>query len=329
MMPCRNFVVWMVAACASLGLVTEAYSGCGSEWVQGSPLFSAPIEYDDPHRKSNPTVRVFVDGSAVKMMLDTGASSSLLWDASIVKDVPEPDSNRVDSHVGSSEAKRVGATLADHSGHALSQEFFLVSDSVLSQYGYSGILSPQQLAGDNRLVVDLLNDCLIVARSFDVHSDTRFALFPGRTLANSYGVMAIPLEIAGGRIPVIVDTGASVSSLLASLVKNRPQGAEAPRAMDVFGSIMPTQRMRLVNLKINGKEFRSHPVIPRPTVDDRGITDFGYIGMDILKNLVIYHDGARGDFSLLVPRNDHKRGASSRMLRSIQRSAHDVSAGSH
>jgi hypothetical protein len=299
----RSSIVLAIAAFFSFGAVATAYSACGTEWSQQLPLFQTAIEYDDSLTKFNPTVHVFVDGKAVKMMLDTGASANLLWDASILKEAPETASNRVDSHVASADARRVRATLADHQGNSLNQEFFLVSESVLSQYGYSGLLSPQQVAGDNSLVVDLHSDCLVVGRSIDIHAHAGFTVYPGRSLANPYGIMAIPVELGRARIRVIVDSGASVSSLLASLVESKPRGAQAPRAMDVFGAIMPTQRMRLVDLNINGKVFRSHSVIPRPAVDDRGITDFGYIGMDILRNLVIYHDKTRGEFSLLVPKN--------------------------
>ncbi|MVW79445.1 hypothetical protein [Bordetella sp. 02P26C-1] len=302
-----DFIVSAIAVFVSFGAVATAYGACGTEWGQQSPLFRTAIEYDDPLSKANPTVHVFIDGKAVKMMLDTGASANLLWDASVLKEAPEAAVNRVDSHVASADARRVRATLADHHGNAMSQEFYLVSDAVLAQEGYAGILSPQQVSGDNALLVDLHSDCLIVGGAFDTRADARFSVYPGRSLANPYGVMAIPIGLGSGRIPVVVDSGASVSSLLATLVQTKPRGAPAPRRMDVFGAIMPAPRMRLVDLNINGKVFKSHPVIPRPAVDDRGITDFGFIGMDILKNLVIYYDKARGEFNLLVPRNSSAR----------------------
>jgi hypothetical protein len=58
--------------------------------------------------------------------------------------------------------------------------------------------------------------------------------------------------------------------------------------------------MRLVDLKINGQIFKSHPVAPLPKISDKGIGVRGYIGMDILKERVIYYDGTKNQFILVT-----------------------------
>lgn len=283
-------------------------SSCAAEWIDHGSLFESMIQYDDLLSKANPTVHVTINGQVVQMMLDTGASANMLWDASLIDANALLGLERVDGHVASAEAKRTITTLADGRGNTLRREFFLVPGSVLAEDGYAGLLSPQAVAGDGVAVIDLDENCFFTSAPFDMPSDGKFEIYRGTTISNPYGVMAIPVEFGGGKIPLLVDTGASVTAVLASLVATKPKSRKTSRAVDMFGAPIPTgEKMRLVDLKVNGRTYKSHPVIPRPGIDDRGVVDFGYIGMDILKNLVLYHDGARREFILLARRKVDER----------------------
>lgn len=71
--------------------------------------------------------------------------------------------------------------------------------------------------------------------------------------------------------------------------------------MDAFGVEIPVKTsMRLVDLKVNGHTFKSHPVIQRELADGEEPEEYGYLGMDLLKNRVLYYDGGRNEFILLT-----------------------------
>lgn len=67
------------------------------------------------------------------------------------------------------------------------------------------------------------------------------------------------------------------------------------------------ERMRLVDIRINGEVFKSNPVIPRPKINENGVVDFGYIGMDVLKNRAVYYDQNRGESTFVTRRKNSRR----------------------
>lgn len=289
------FIIW----CESVQAATEQES-CATDWTTHPVKFEGTIDYGDMQTKADPTVRVMINGKVAKMILDTGANFSVVWDTSLI-DFTGEQAQRVHGHVASAEGYRAEAILDDGRGNVSSQLFYIVRDSVLVENGYSGLLSPQAVAGDDAVVIDFERNCFFISPAFDIRSDAGLAVHRGSALANPYRVMAIPVTLAGGKIPLIVDTGASVTSILASLVASRPKGKKSFNTMDVFGAVTPNgERMRLVDLSINGQTFKSHPVVPRSTISEHGIVAFGHIGMDILKDHIVYYDGSLHDFTIMT-----------------------------
>ncbi|OZI23845.1 hypothetical protein CAL26_10545 [Bordetella genomosp. 9] len=251
-------------------------------------------------KKDLPTVLVRVDGKAAKMLLDSGTNVNILLDSSLADKKPRTDSTRIDAGVGSAVAQGVQVTLGDDHGNTLSAKFYVLPNSPLAADGYAGILSPQAVAGHDAVVIDLDKNCFFTSTPFDIGANHRFKVYPGKAIDNPHNIMAIPVRLDDHEIPVLVDFGASDTSILASLVSSKPKGPASPSATDVFGLEFPREEtMRLVDLEINGQAFRAYPVIPMPTLDDKGIVSFGRIGMDILKNTVIYHDSQSGELLLL------------------------------
>ncbi|WP_143277038.1 hypothetical protein [Bordetella genomosp. 4] len=280
---------------------TAETASCASDWTANHSQFESAIEYDDIQSKANPTVHILINGKPAKMMLDTGASVSILWRTSLLDEPPGPDVHRLDAHVASVDAQVAKATLEDDRGNVLRHEFHVVRDSVLAADGYSGILSPQAVAQNNAVVIDLEKNCFFTSPSFDIRLGGGLDVHRGATIPNLYGVMGIHAELDGSKIPLIVDTGASVTNVLSSLIDSKPKGPKSGRTMDMFGAeLSQDEYMRLIDLSINGKIFRSQPVVASPTINERGIVTSGYIGMDILKDRVIYHDGSRNEFILLT-----------------------------
>lgn len=274
---------------------------CASGLTAYPARFEAAISYEDPQSKDLPTVLVRVDGKVEKMLLDSGSNVNILFDASLADETPRSGPYQIDAHVGSAQAQRVRVTLGDDHGNTLRKDFHVLANSPLTEDGYAGILSPQVLAGHGAVVMDFERNCFFTSAPFAISAEDRRQVRRGKTIKNPHNIMAILVRLDDRGIPVIVDSGASDTSILASLVSSKPKGLVSPSKTDVFGLEVPGEKtMRLVDLEINGQAFRSHPVIPMPTIDDKGIVNFGHIGMDILKDRVIYYDGVLGDFILLT-----------------------------
>lgn len=292
----------------SVGLGASPQAGAGSRDCAGGLTtnvvrFETEIQYDDIQSKANPTVYVLVNGKRSKMMLDTGTNKNLLWDDALLDEEPGALAESVDSHVASADARIVNATLTDDHGNSERTEFYLVSNSVLAAAGYSGVLSPQAVAAHHAVILDFDRDCIFTSAPFDIGSVKEAQIRRGTTIQNPYDVMAIRVEINGRDMPLLVDSGATHTTILSSLISFSPKGPESPRMKDLFGAELPEAgRMRLVDLKVNGRPFTAHPVIPAPSVSNKGIENVGYLGMDVLKEQVIYYDGARREFNVLTRR---------------------------
>ncbi|WP_143277591.1 hypothetical protein [Bordetella genomosp. 10] len=262
--------------------------------------FQSSIQYDDMQSKANPTVHILVNGRPAKMMLDTGSNSHSLWDEFLLDENPSATIERQHAIVGSGNARKVKATLADYHGNAIRQDFYLLTESALSEDGYSGILSPQAIAGPNAVVVDFEENCFFTSPPFDIGTVNDLNIRRGTTIPNPYYVIATSVELDNRMIPMLVDSGAPFTFIQASLLASKPKGKESPKIMDIFKAELPrNEHMRLVDLKINGQILKSLPVIPRHTKNEEVVDNLGYIGMDILKNNIIYYDGTHHDFNLL------------------------------
>lgn len=298
------FAALMTSSCAD-----ARAEDCAADWTTNAVQFESAIQYDDMQSKANPTVHVLINGKAAKMMLDTGAQAHVLWDASLLDEAPNKDPKQLYAHVASTEGRAVGAGLTDERGNTLHQKFYLIPDSVLREYGYAGILSPHTVAANNVAVIDLEKNCFFTSSSFEIRPDSGFEVHRSSMIQNPYGIMAILVELDGHEIPLLVDTGAAVTGITGALVASKPEGQRSLGGMDMFGAEIPQgDRMRLVDLTINGKSFKSLPVIPRLKIgeiegivdgDAEGLENYGFIGMDVLKNHVLYFDVTRNEFGLL------------------------------
>ena len=301
----RILIILLTCGALSAPFQANARSGsCAAGWPAHSVAFENDILYPDVQSKADPTIHVLINGKVAKMMLDTGAQAHYLWDASLLDEAPSLDSEKTYAHISSADARKVRATLADAKGNRKRQEFLLVSDSILAAYGYAGVLSPQTLAEDSAFIIDLEKNCFFTSAPFEIRSDSDLDVRKGTSIANPYRLMMIPIGLDDREFPMLVDTGASDTSIFAALVEFKPKGQNAPGAIDAFGAEVPKgERMRIVDLKINGETFRARPVIPWPVRKDKqGFENYGFIGMDILKDRVIYYDGARHEFTLLTRR---------------------------
>lgn len=71
-------------------------------------------------------------------------------------------------------------------------------------------------------------------------------------------------------------------------------------SIDLLGNaIASDERARLVDLTINGETVMRHPVAPALVLRDKGIVSLGAIGMDILKDRILFHDDDRHRFVFL------------------------------
>lgn len=217
----------------------SASSGSCADGLTTKPVqFESALTYDDMGSKSNPAVQVRINGKLVKMQLDSGSNIHNLWDKSLIDDSSTLDSIKLDAVSGATEARVVKATLADKHGRSSRQEFALLADSALAQDGFSGILSPQAVAGLDAAVIDFDRNCFFTSSPFDVSSHKHLHVARGTTIRNSHDGIAV--------------------------------------SVDLDGQIIPLE------------------------TDEEGVPNFGHIGMDILKDRVVYYDGTKRKFNLLT-----------------------------
>jgi hypothetical protein len=290
----------LAALCAPLQ-ANASKGSCAAGLTTNAVQFESAIKYDDLQSKANPAVHVLINGKPAKMMLATGSNMNSLWDESFLDEKPSPHPERLKAIVGSADARTVKATLADGHGNALRQEFLVTADSALAQDGFAGMLSPQAVAGLNAVVIDFEKNCFFTSPPFAIKADNSLQVGQGKTIPNPHDEMAISVELDGRKIPVIVGSGAPVTFIQESLVASNPKGPQPSRFMDIFKAEIPqAEHMRLVDLKINGQNFKSLPVVPRLAKVEEGVLNFGTIGMDVLKERVIYYHGAEQEFTLLT-----------------------------
>ncbi|WP_454688526.1 hypothetical protein [Achromobacter aloeverae] len=290
--------------------------GCATSLSNKPVQFQSSIQYDDVKSKANPTVHVLINDKVAKMMLDSGSNSHSLWDESLLDERPRSEIERQHAIVGSGDARRVKATLGDYHGNAIAQDFYLLANSALIEDGYAGILSPQAVAGLHSVVIDFEENCFFTSLPFDIGAINGLHVHRGRAIPNPHYVIATSAELDGRMIPVLVDSGSPVTFIQAPLVASKPKGPKSPRIMDIFKAELPrNEHMRLVDLKINGQTFNSLPVIPRHTKNDEVIENLGYLGMDVLKDRIIYYDGTSHEFNFLNRQKNVQRPGSASEIR--------------
>ncbi|ALM82030.1 hypothetical protein [Bordetella sp. N] len=288
---------------AAVGLPLHANAAeqeCVRDLTAVPVQFQSAIQYEDMQTKANPAVRVLINGKPARMVLDTGSNRHSLWDASLLDEKPGSAVEHQLAIAGMGEVRRVQATVADHHGHALRQDFDFMTDSALAKDGYAGILSPQLLAGKNVTILDFEANCFFTSPSFDSSNANGLDVHRGVAIQNAWYIVGISAELDQSIIPLLVDSGAARTTIQAALVAAKPMGGNSPKTMDIFKAELPDGgQMRLVDLKINGLTFESLPVIPRHTDGGKVMVNLGAVGMDVLKGRIVYYDGAQHQFHLM------------------------------
>jgi hypothetical protein len=309
----------LLLSIAMLGIPLQANAHaprCAAGLTTNPVRFESALKYDDMQGKANPAVHVRINGKPVKMLLATGSNSHVIWDESLLDEKPGPGFRKLDAASESGGAGTVKLTVADDHGNVLQQDFYLMADSALAEDGFSGALSPQVIAGLDAVVVDFEKNCFFTTAPFDFKADKGLQVLPGKTIQNADDVMAISVGLDGRAIPVGVSTGSSNTMIQDSLVASKPPGSESPRMMDIYKKqIQKTDHMRLVDLKINGEVFKSLPVVPMQQTPQGGVPIVGQIGMDVLKERVIYYNAARQEFFLASRKEPNKQAAGENEIR--------------
>ena len=276
---------------------------CSAPWPTVRPDFISRVEYGDAQRKSDPYIVVSINDKPAKMLLDTGSNVHVLWDNRLLAEEEDhaTENETLNAIASSTQAKRTLLPLSDGTGHRSAQQFYVIDETPLMADGFSGIISPQYLAQEKVSILDFKDDCFFVSERFDPEGGGRYgAQFVG-TVPNPHRVMAIPLDVPGGRVPVVVDSGAYRTTLLGSLLRRAIVGRQRTTNVDLLGNLVASKRRtRLVDITVNGQRFLRHPVVPAPTISDKGVVTLGAVGMDVLAGRVIFHDGDLNRFAFVA-----------------------------
>lgn len=299
----RHIVSTFLSFLCAMPLLAQASSArCAAPWPSVQPLFESSIRYGDPSRKADPFITVRIGGKLARMLLDTGANRHVIWDARLLPAaVDTPVGSDVLSAIASStSAKRLMLDVDDVEGHQVVQDFYVIDETPLLAEGFSGIVSPQYLADDKVTVLNFKDDCFFVSDRFDPTSAGRFEIADGTSLPNVHRVMAIAVGFKGRRIPVVVDSGADATTLATSLIQGAESGAIRRGTVDLLGQrIEGEARLRLVDLTINGRRIVRHPVAAQTQPHGGGMVSLGAIGMDVLRNRIVFHDNERHRFAMI------------------------------
>lgn len=276
---------------------------CIAPWPGRSPVFLAGIDYGDWSRKADPYITVRINRKPAKMLLDTGSNAHVVWDARLFEGESDRTGREVqtlDAIASSTTARAVSLPLEDSAGRGSVQTFYVIAETPLLTDGFSGIISPQYLAQDKASIINFSSNCFFVGDRFDPSEGGRYRTQVVGGVPNHHRVMAIPLDIPGGRVPVVVDSGAYRTTLLASLIRNAPLGPHQNGDVDLLGNVVTSERRtRLVSVVVNGLSVLQHPVVPVSSISERGVVSLGAIGMDLLRERVIFYDGDRNRFAFV------------------------------
>ncbi|MCI3207423.1 MULTISPECIES: retroviral-like aspartic protease family protein [Pandoraea] len=270
------------------------------------PIFESSIRYGSPEHKANPFIIVQIDGQRFKMLLDTGSNRHVMWDARLTKGKTAAGGGAevLIAIASSTQARSRLLEIEDAGGRRIKQSFYVIDETPLMADGFSGILSPQYLADDKVSILNFKDDCFFVSDRFEPVANGKFRIADGKALPNRHRVMAIPLGVHNARIPVIVDSGAQTTSLPRALIKGGRPGRRSPPTTDLLGvEVVSDPLTKQVDLSLNGEILPRHPVASRAVPVEGGVASLGAIGMDILRNKIVFHDDDRCRFALLEPIN--------------------------
>ncbi len=301
----RSVVLTFLSLLIAMPLLAHGRSErCSAPWPFVQPVFESSIRYGDPLRKADPFITVRIGGRPASMLLDTGSNRHVVWDARLLPVVAEIPAQResLSAIASSAPAKRLTLDVEDEGGHNVAQDFYAIDETPLMAEGFSGIVSPQYLANDKVAVLNFKDDCFFISDRFEPTGDGRFRITDGTSLLNVHRVMAIAVAFKGARIPVVVDSGAYATTLLTSLIQDAEPGALRRKTVDLLGQpIEGEAHMRRVDLTIHGERIVRHPVAPQAQAHDAGIASLGAIGMDVLRNRIVFHDNERNRFAMIEP----------------------------
>jgi len=267
-------------------------------------VFASTIQYGNAKRKSDPFITVSIDKKPARMLLDSGSNRHVIWDPRFVLEVGAPNTggNVLDAIASSAPAHQRVIELEDSEGRSTTQTIYVIDETPLMVEGFSGIISPQYLAGSDVSVMNFRDDCFLVGTRFEPEVVGQIRVVDGSALPNIHHVMAIPVGFKGARIPMVVDSGAYTTTLPLPMISGEAVGEARHRSIDLLGQeIESDARMRLVDFTINGQTISRHPVASQSVPREGGVASLGAIGMDVLRNRIVFHDNERHRFALLVP----------------------------
>lgn len=277
---------------------------CGEVWPTVRPVFASAIQYGNVERKSDPFITLSLNKKPARMLLDSGSNRHVIWDPRIVVEggAPDTDGKVLKAIASSALARQRVFELEDAERRSTAQTIYVIDETPLMAEGFSGIISPQYLAGSDVSVMNFRDDCFLVAERFEPEVVGRIRVVDGRALPNIHHVMAIPVGFKGARIPMVVDSGAYATTLPLPTISGEAVGEVRRRSIDLLGhEIESDDHTRLVDFTINGQTISRHPVASQAVPREGGLASLGAIGMDVLRNRIVFHDNERHRFALLVP----------------------------
>ena len=245
------------------------------------------------NNKEYPYIYLNVNGKNAKMLFDTGASINVFWDNEIIGDSHESLDKKIITHVHKYEARYTNIVVKDPYGNESNQVFYLTQPSILAEDGYSGIVSPQAISSNNDFVIDFIDNCFFISKSASFDSLTEYNYYIGPAISNDYDVLGAYIKLDGKNVPLVVDSGAPITSISASLISTKPIFNQSMYHKDAFGAVIPEEdHMRSLTFKLHGMLIEDQAVQGRLVdgPEQAGIESYGYIGMDVLKNKIIIYD---------------------------------------
>ncbi|VVE59962.1 hypothetical protein PAN31117_00082 [Pandoraea anapnoica] len=308
-MPAKQLAQFVFSSLLSLicSLPQFAYASsarCSDMWPIVRPVFASTIQYGNAERKSDPFITVSINNQPARMLLDSGSNRHVIWDPRFVSKgaAPNTGSHVLNAIASSAPARQRVIELEDDERRSTVQTIYEIDETPLMAEGFSGIISPQYLAGGHVSVMNFKDDCFFVGRRFEPEVLGKIRVDDGSALPNIHHVMAIPVGFKAARIPMLVDSGAYATTLPLSMISGEAVGEARRRSVDLLGrEIESDGRLRLVDLTINGQLISRHPVASQDVPRQGGVASLGAIGMAVLKNRIVFYDNERHRFALLVP----------------------------
>lgn len=267
-------------------------AGC-DRWQDLDARLRLDILYKDNTRRDVPHTRMHVDGKPMNFIVDTGATVHVGWmryETGAQDDAP----NAISTDVSEVPSRQMTVDLSDRHGKSITgQTLYLPMRPSALDDTYSGLLSPQALAGPDVAIIDFAHGCLLIAeakamKEFLPADASTVALIP-----NPYGIIGTRLQIGDVSVPVLVDSGAANTRVIAGLLSGFPVTGSAPSSVDMFGVVGHTpSNVHRVEMHVLGKTYRDVSVGTQAALTTGGIDTLGLIGMDLLRDMALIYDGS-------------------------------------